>query len=549
MALELSIILPVYNVRSYLQECADSIYSQGVAPERYEVIWVDDGSTDGSGEYLDELAEQHANTKVIHQANSGGAARPLNEGLARAGGEYVFFVDSDDYLYPGALSLILEHAAQTGCDLGLFKIKSGWGSKYAGLFDESRYGVTLADTPALMALLGPYKLYKRELLQANNVAFREGISPEDSPVGLEVLFLAKNICVFADMDYYYYRKVENSLSTVAQVGLADRHPALLEGVKEFKRVADKYTSPNELPHVYKRIAERIVENLRSMDSHSDFSRYVQDYRPLMQACCPEQVRATLPFNVFLAADALLSDAEPNAVRDVQFIQQNKLQVFCEGGADAAYEIRNADGTEVLVRSTFPSAEHMAPVLQAPGYKRNRLTALTLSPEGLVASGDLDAYFQCQSDTAEVCFRVYKPRTKECLDFPVQVIEQRNEHAYAQVRHLACAWECVIPYGKFGGLKDGEYLDFYTLIRKGDGTEAESRSGYLSDDGVEESFMGSSGVIGGAELLPYKTGKGNFSIKVHIEPPAEPEPVVSAKPAPVPAAKKSLAGKLLRRLRK
>lgn len=93
----LSIIVPVYNVEKYLCVCVDSLLKQDISIDDYEIILVDDGSTDNSGTICDEYAEKNGNIRVIHQVNSGlSAAR--NRGLELAEGQYIMFVDSDDFL-------------------------------------------------------------------------------------------------------------------------------------------------------------------------------------------------------------------------------------------------------------------------------------------------------------------------------------------------------------------------------------------------------------------------------------------------------------------
>lgn len=99
----ISLILPVYNVEQYLQECLDSIVVQTCRD--FEVILIDDGSTDSSGEICDEYAKKNANFIVVHQKNAG-VSSARNKGLELANGEYIVFVDSDDYLEPTFLDII-----------------------------------------------------------------------------------------------------------------------------------------------------------------------------------------------------------------------------------------------------------------------------------------------------------------------------------------------------------------------------------------------------------------------------------------------------------
>lgn len=101
----LSVVVPVYNCNQYLCECIDSLLDQGLEEGELQIICVDDGSTDGSAELLGELAAQHDELCVLHQANSGvGAAR--NAALEMVRGEFVAFVDADDVVAPGAYAAI-----------------------------------------------------------------------------------------------------------------------------------------------------------------------------------------------------------------------------------------------------------------------------------------------------------------------------------------------------------------------------------------------------------------------------------------------------------
>ena len=105
MKKKISIIIPVYNVENYLRQCIESILEQEY--EEKEIILVDDGSTDNSGSICDEYADKYENVLVIHKEN-GGLSDARNVGLAKAAGEYVLFVDSDDFVEENSLSPIVE---------------------------------------------------------------------------------------------------------------------------------------------------------------------------------------------------------------------------------------------------------------------------------------------------------------------------------------------------------------------------------------------------------------------------------------------------------
>ena len=114
---KVSVIIPVYNVEKYLHQCLDSIINQTF--KNIEIICVDDGSTDSSAKILEEYAQKYSFIKVIHQQNLyAGVAR--NNGMKIASGEYVFFLDGDDFCAPDLLSLAVNKGDSLGADIVVF---------------------------------------------------------------------------------------------------------------------------------------------------------------------------------------------------------------------------------------------------------------------------------------------------------------------------------------------------------------------------------------------------------------------------------------------
>ena len=109
-----SVIVPVYNVKSYLEECYNTICCQSY--QNIEIILVDDGSTDGSGELCDDLATRDVRTVVLHKEN-GGLSGARNAGLRIAKGDWISFIDSDDYVSPVFIEVLLNAALDTGCEI------------------------------------------------------------------------------------------------------------------------------------------------------------------------------------------------------------------------------------------------------------------------------------------------------------------------------------------------------------------------------------------------------------------------------------------------
>ncbi len=176
----ISVIIPVYNVAAYLPQCLESVLSQ--EDSDLEVILIDDGSTDGSGAVCDGYALRDSRVRVIHQKNSGGAAAK-NAGLRVASGEYLSFVDSDDYLEPGAYRYMLQVLRTTGADAAQFSFRDIYSNRREDqLLCEQR---TILDGKDYLlrfpkdwtcALLWN-KLFKRSLF--DGVFFEEGHKIDD----------------------------------------------------------------------------------------------------------------------------------------------------------------------------------------------------------------------------------------------------------------------------------------------------------------------------------------------------------------------------------
>lgn len=113
----ISVIIPVYNVENYLRECVDSVLNQTYG--NFEIILVDDGSTDSSGVICDEYVDKDGRVSVIHQKNAG-PSKTRNTGLENASGEYIYFLDSDDYIENNALELLINTAESNDADLVFF---------------------------------------------------------------------------------------------------------------------------------------------------------------------------------------------------------------------------------------------------------------------------------------------------------------------------------------------------------------------------------------------------------------------------------------------
>src|SRR5512132_2674334 len=143
----ISVVVPAHNPGRYIEPCIRSLLRQSMSRDRFEAVFVDDGSTDGTGERLNRLAREQPHVRVIHIPPSGAPGRPRNVGLEAALGEYVQFLDADDELAPRALQRLIRMAHANHSDIVLGKFASETMTRRQDLFTRNRGATTLAQTP------------------------------------------------------------------------------------------------------------------------------------------------------------------------------------------------------------------------------------------------------------------------------------------------------------------------------------------------------------------------------------------------------------------
>ncbi|MFI1416445.1 glycosyltransferase family 2 protein [Streptomyces sp. NPDC020731] len=201
---DVTVVIGAYEAMPYLVECLASVEAQTIDPERIEVIAVDDGSTDGTGEYLEEFAARAPMpVTVLRQENSGGPSGPRNVGLGKAVGRYVFFLDADDRLGPEALERMVGMADRAGTDVVLGRIEGvNRGAP------KSMWGKTLERTDvyssSIKFTLSAQKLFRRALLDRHGIRFDESLfTGEDALFTMEAYLRADGVSVIADYTCYY----------------------------------------------------------------------------------------------------------------------------------------------------------------------------------------------------------------------------------------------------------------------------------------------------------------------------------------------------------
>jgi len=212
--MKLSYIIPVYNVKQYLDECLSSLYKQGLGGQDFEVILIDDGSTDASLEIARRWEREKTNIKVLCQENQGqGVAR--NRGLDVACGDYVSFVDSDDYLMEGCMAPLLAKMQELQLDVLRFGLvvqtSDGKTHKQCDSCQTKATVYTGEECLERDASLGSVwgALYKREMITGHHLQFVRGMTHEDVAFANHIMGYAKRV-MYVNAPVYFYRYNINS---------------------------------------------------------------------------------------------------------------------------------------------------------------------------------------------------------------------------------------------------------------------------------------------------------------------------------------------------
>ncbi|MFE7747784.1 glycosyltransferase family 2 protein [Streptomyces sp. NPDC057428] len=201
---DVTVIIGAYEAMPYLVRCLESVEAQTLPAGRIEIVAVDDGSTDGTGEYLEEFAARTAiDMRVIRQKNSGGPSGPRNVGLGLARGRYVFFLDADDYFGEEALERMVAMGDRAGTDVVLGKVVGVNRGAAKSMWKET---VERADlySSNIKFTLSAQKLFRRDLLVRLGMRFDEGLKTgEDALFTMEAYLRGDGVSVVADYTCYY----------------------------------------------------------------------------------------------------------------------------------------------------------------------------------------------------------------------------------------------------------------------------------------------------------------------------------------------------------
>lgn len=227
--IKLSIIVPVFNVKPYLRRCLDSILNQSFSD--FEVIIVDDGSNDGSGEIIDEYAKRDQRIRVIHKEN-GGLMSAWTKGVRESVGDYIGFVDSDDYILPEMYERLVTHANESDADIVISNYLINGNIKGNHPINRGLYnGVNLKEsiqchifpsqTTYSISMSRMPKLYKRSVI-VDNLIYTTSLSRtfEDRYIVPAAILSAKSV-FYTDEAYYCWMLREGSNHGMYKENLLD----------------------------------------------------------------------------------------------------------------------------------------------------------------------------------------------------------------------------------------------------------------------------------------------------------------------------------------
>lgn len=260
--MKLSIIVPVYNVENFLNDCVSSFFIQGLSPDDFEVLLIDDGSIDSSLSLANQWSQKYNNIRVFHQANQGQAVA-RNYGIENARGKYLMFVDSDDYLLPQKLYGLLNIIDKHKLDALIYNMKaqSQDGGTILLKIPNVKYDVIYEGEEIVLKyfVFGSMcrGIYARHIFNDNNLRFKSGFTHEDSELCFRLYPLFKQV-MFIDSEVYYYRY---NIQSTDRSKTPQKIKQNIESNAILASELTKEINNNKFPFAVKRRYSRIVNSI------------------------------------------------------------------------------------------------------------------------------------------------------------------------------------------------------------------------------------------------------------------------------------------------
>lgn len=311
MPTTLSVIIPIYNVESYIKKCIESVV-RSVGLYNVEVLLIDDGSTDRSGKIADAYARKYSYIHVFHQPNSG-VASARNVGIERAKGQWLYFIDSDDWLAKDGIALILGAIGRhPEADVILFDAWQNIGGRQrswehynaeavwneAGEIHMLQRGALyfpMEHPKSKVPLAAPWdKVYDREFLLQNSIVFCDKLQVLDDMVfNMEVFGRAENVS-YEKRKIYHYRCVASSITNKYQADRVEQDRAVWNYIREYRdrQYADGRWDYNEMKNFNQAYYCRIIRSFTICSRLHFYHRDNRNTHNRKQAYVREVVKST-----------------------------------------------------------------------------------------------------------------------------------------------------------------------------------------------------------------------------------------------------------------
>lgn len=355
-----SVVIPVHNPGRYFEPCVQSLLRQALSRDRFEVVFVDDGSTDGTRDRLDQLARTQPHFRVIHIPASGAPGRPRNVGLGAALGEYIQFLDADDELAPRALRRLLRMAYANDSDIVLGKFASETMNRRQDLFVRNRPATSFAETPALAdSSLGPTKLFRAAMLREHDITFPEGWRwMEDQLFTMRAYLAARVISILGDEPCYFFNRRDDEGHISSELLDPDEHADHLgEVLDEVDAIPDATLRHRLMSRFYRLEVLARLTGATFLDAPPEHrARLFDRLRQVALARIDEAVREA-PAGIARVRSRLLVDGRLDALVELA----RRVQAF---RLDA--RIERATWANGRLVATYRASLHRAPHGAAPG---------------------------------------------------------------------------------------------------------------------------------------------------------------------------------------
>lgn len=278
----ISVIVPAYNVKPYIERCVNSLINQSYS--NLEIILVDDGSTDGTGDMCDAIAQGDSRIKVIHKKN-GGLSDARNAGLDCATGEFYSFIDGDDFIEPDTYERMIGEMKDVNVSIvaGGFIVTDIQGNEYISVSPKRQY---LTKEEAFMDLFvgenyikqsSCNKLFRSELFR--NIRYKKGILNEDMEIFPKLLDASNHVVLIDKAIYHYIKKAESI--TTANYSL-ERYKAIEIERDIYLMCKDKYPNLEPYASYYElKALHGMLCNLRNCYNYKDFKLQEWNIRRLI----------------------------------------------------------------------------------------------------------------------------------------------------------------------------------------------------------------------------------------------------------------------------